>query len=148
MSCIFCKIIRGEIPSIKIAETAKSYAFMDIGPLSPGHCLVIPKECKQKYHELSEESCSDLGLLLSRVSRAVGAENYNILQNNGAIANQAVFHVHFHIIPKNTTEDGLVIGWNPKGDIGKDRIAAFGAEFAAKVQAITAEAEAKNAAKQ
>ena len=143
MSCIFCKIIKGEIPSIKIAETAKSYAFMDIGPLSVGHCLVIPKECKPKFHELSEDSCADLGVLLSRVSRAVGAENYNILQNNGAIANQAVFHVHFHIIPKNTKEDGLIIGWEPKGKIAKDTIAALGAEVAEKVKALTAEAEAK-----
>jgi diadenosine tetraphosphate (Ap4A) HIT family hydrolase len=148
MSCIFCKIIKGEIPSVKIAETAKSYAFMDIGPLSAGHCLVIPKECKSKYHQLSEDSCIDLGLLLNRVARAVGAENYNILQNNGAIANQAVFHVHFHIIPKNSKEDGLVIGWNPDTQADKSKIAALGAEFAEKVKAITAEAEAKTAEKQ
>ncbi len=138
-SCIFCKIIKGQIPSIKIAETDKSFAFMDIGPLSEGHCLVIPKEHAEKYHQLSEDSCADVARVINRVARASGVENYNILQNNGAIANQAVFHVHFHLIPKNEKTDGLSLAWNPAQNIAKDAITARGAEIKAKYDALVAE---------
>ena len=141
MSCIFCKIIKGEIPSFKIAETAKTFAFMDIGPLSKGHCLVIPKEHAEKTHELSEESMADVGVVLSRVSKAVGAENYNILQNNGRLAHQEVPHVHFHVIPKTADADGLGIRWSglePKPEM--DDTGALAKEIAAKVEAITAAA--------
>ena len=143
MYCIFCKIIKGEIPSIKIAETAKAFAFMDISPLSVGHCLVIPKEHAERYHQLSEESCADMGILLSRVAKAVGAEDYNLLQNNGKICNQYVSHVHFHIIPKTSEADGLVLAWKPSGEIPKDKITALGNEVAQKIKALEAEAEAK-----
>jgi histidine triad (HIT) family protein len=90
-------------------------AFLDVSPLSNGHTLVIPKQIASSLHELSEESASALGVALVRVSKAVlqatGATSYNILQNNGEIAHQAVFHVHFHIIPTYTAEDGLVLDW-------------------------------------
>ncbi|OCH89924.1 HIT-like protein [Obba rivulosa] len=112
-SCIFCKIIKGEIPSLKLVETDLTYSFLDIGPLSKGHALVIPKYHAAKLHELPDEHLTDILPIAKKLALAVGCENYNILQNNGAIAHQVVDHVHFHMIPKPraSDEEGLVIGW-------------------------------------
>jgi diadenosine tetraphosphate (Ap4A) HIT family hydrolase len=110
---IFSKIIAGEIPCHKVFETERTLAFLDINPLSPGHTLVIPKECKAKVHELSPESLADLGVVLGKVAAVVGGENYNVLQNNGSLAHQEVMHVHFHIIPKPNETLGLSVRWSP-----------------------------------
>ena len=111
---IFAKIIRGEIPCHKVYEDEKVLAFLDVGPLSKGHTLVIPKEAVATLDQLSDESAAALGRVLPRLSRAVlkvtGATAYNVLQNNGAAAHQAVSHVHFHIIPK-FAGSGLGIDW-------------------------------------
>lgn len=116
MGSIFDKILSGEIPSHKVYEDDLVYSFLDINPLSRGHTLVIPREAKAMLHELSDESAAAIGRALPRICRAVlqatGAEDYNILQNNGAPAHQAVFHVHFHVIPK-FADAGLGIGWKP-----------------------------------
>lgn len=112
---IFTKIIRGEIPCHKVYEDEHIFAFLDISPLSPGHTLVIPKEEQATLDQLSDESAAAIGRALPRICRAVmkatGATAYNVLQNNGAVAHQAVFHVHFHIIPKFDDGRGLGIGW-------------------------------------
>lgn len=119
---IFGKILDGEIPCYKVYEDDLVLAFLDVGPLSHGHTLVIPKERQAFVHELSDESAAAIGRVLPRLSRAVlkatGATAYNILQNNGAAAHQAVMHVHFHIIPK-TEEGGLGVGW-PAGGLEED----------------------------
>ena len=111
---IFSKIIRGEIPCYRVYEDDKVLAFLDVFPLSPGHTLVIPKEAKATLDQLSDESAAAIGRVLPRIARAVmkatGATAFNILQNNGSEAHQAVMHVHFHIIPK-VGDDGLGIGW-------------------------------------
>ena len=116
---IFAKIIRGEIPCHKVYEDEKVLAFLDVGPLSKGHTLVIPKEAVATLDQLSDESAAALGRVLPRLSRAVlkvtGATAYNVLQNNGAAAHQAVSHVHFHIIPK-FAGSGLGIDW-PAGTL-------------------------------
>lgn len=118
MSTIFQKIIDGEIPCHKVYEDDYVLAFLDVAPLSRGHTLVIPKQAAAKLHELSEDSGAALGNALVKVSAAVvkatGVSSYNILQNNGAEAHQAVFHVHFHIIPKLSEQDGLGIKWDSK----------------------------------
>jgi histidine triad (HIT) family protein len=112
---IFSKILRGEIPCHKVYEDDLVFAFLDINPLSPGHTLVIPKEPAVTVDQLSDEACAAIGRVLPRLSRAVlkatGATEFNILQNNGPGAHQAVFHVHFHIIPKLADGRGLGIGW-------------------------------------
>ena len=117
---IFKKIIDGEIPSHKIYEDEKVLAFLDVGPLSPGHALVIPKEPAETLDELSDDSAAAIGRVLPRISRAImkatGAPAYNILQNNGPLAHQAVMHVHFHIIPKYEDGRGLGIEW-PASDV-------------------------------
>lgn len=114
---IFSKIIRGEIPSHRVYEDDRVFAFLDINPLSAGHVLVIPKEAVATVDQMSDESAAAIGRVLPRLARAVMAatdvKDYNILQNNGAAAHQAVFHVHFHIIPKHPDGSGLGIGWKP-----------------------------------
>ncbi|EEB06193.1 adenosine 5'-monophosphoramidase [Schizosaccharomyces japonicus yFS275] len=133
MSCIFCRIIKGEIPCIKIAETAKSLAFMDIAPTSKGHALVIPKEHGERLTDLSDESCADLLPLAKRVAKATGAENFNILQNNGRLAHQEVGHVHVHVIPKPNTEFGLVVGW-PSFSISKEELSELGEQIRSRME--------------
>jgi len=120
---IFDRILDGEIPCHRVYEDDQVLAFLDIAPLSDGHTLVIPKERKACLHELSDDSAAALGRVLPRLCRAVveatGASAYNVLQNNGASAHQAVRHVHFHIIPK-TGSKGLGLGWSP-GKLAGDR---------------------------
>jgi histidine triad (HIT) family protein len=112
---VFAKILRGEIPCHRVYEDESVLAFLDVNPLSRGHTLVIPKEPAETLDQLSDDAAAALGRALPRIARAVlaatGARAYNILQNNGATAHQAVFHVHFHIIPKLDDGSGLGIGW-------------------------------------
>jgi histidine triad (HIT) family protein len=120
---IFTKIIQGEIPCHRVFEDDRVLAFLDINPLSPGHTLVVPKEPAGTLDQLSDESAAAVGRVLPRIARAVldttGATAYNVLQNNGRSAHQAVAHVHFHIIPKMDDGRGLSIGWTP-GDLSKE----------------------------
>jgi histidine triad (HIT) family protein len=123
---IFSKILRGEIPCHKVYEDDLVLAFLDIFPLSPGHTLIIPKQEVATVDQLSDESAAAIGRVLPRLSRAVleatQTTEYNILQNNGAGAHQAVFHVHFHIIPKYPDGRGLGLDWKPgklDGEQGK-----------------------------
>lgn len=119
MSTIFDKILDGEIPCRKVYEDDHVLAFLDVGPLSRGHTLLIPKERKAFLHELSDEMGAALGRVLPRLARAViqatGTTAYNVLLNSGSEAHQAVYHVHFHIIPKSS-EGGLGIDW-PAGEL-------------------------------
>ena len=113
---VFAKILRGEIPCHRIYEDDAVLAFLDVNPLSRGHTLVIPKEPAETLDALSDEAAAAIGRVLPRIARAVlaatGARAFNVLQNNGAQAHQAVMHVHFHIIPKWDDGSGLGIGWN------------------------------------
>ncbi len=120
---IFAKIIAGSIPCHKVYEDARVLAFLDIAPLSRGHTLVIPKEPAATLDQLSDESAAALGRVLPRICRAViavtGVTEYNVLENNGAGAHQAIPHVHFHIIPKPDAAAGLGIRW-PTGALDLD----------------------------
>lgn len=123
---IFDKIIAGEIPCHKVYEDEHVLSFLDVAPLSRGHTLVIPKERAAQMDQLSDESAAALGRVLPRICRAVmmatGATAYNLLQNNGAEAHQAVMHLHVHVIPRYPQFDpgepggGLGIGW-PAGKL-------------------------------
>ncbi|CAO3697082.1 unnamed protein product [Rhizopus stolonifer] len=122
--CIFCKITRQEIPSFKLIETEKSFAFMDIEPLSQGHSLIIPKHHAKFMHELPDEYLTDILPVAKKIALAGQFSQYNIIQNNGKLANQAVPHVHFHVIPKPDKETGLVIKWKSI-ETSKDEIKAY-----------------------
>src|ERR1041384_3265505 len=112
---VFAKILRGEIPCHRIYEDDAVLAFLDVNPLSRGHTLVIPKEPAETIDQLSDDAAAAIGRVLPRISRAVlaatGARAFNIVQNNGADAHQAVLHVHFHIIPRTEDGAGLGIEW-------------------------------------
>ena len=131
---IFTKIISGEIPCHKVYEDDLVLAFLDIGPLSEGHTLVIPKEPAVTLDELSDESAAAIGRVLPRLSRALikvtGCDQYNLLQNNGSRAHQVVQHVHFHLIPKPNEAAGLGVGW-PGGKLDSKQ----GAKLAARIVA-------------
>ena len=112
---VFSKILRGEIPCHKVYEDDQVLAFLDVNPIARGHTLVIPKEPAETLDALSDDAAAACGRALPRIARAVlaatGATAFNVLQNNGPDAHQAVFHVHFHIIPKHTDGSGLGVGW-------------------------------------
>jgi histidine triad (HIT) family protein len=112
---IFHKIVAGEIPCHKVYEDDHVLAFLDVFPLARGHTLVIPKVHAETLDQLDDEHAAAIGRVLPRLCRAVvrsvGVKDYNILQNNGAAAHQAVFWVHFHIIPMQPDGSGLGIGW-------------------------------------
>jgi histidine triad (HIT) family protein len=131
---IFAKILRGEIPCHKVYEDDKVLAFLDVGPLSRGHTLVIPKEPAATLDALSDDAAAALGRVLPRICRAVkqvsGCAAYNVLENNGSLAHQAVHHVHFHVIPKPNGKEGLGVVW-PAGKLEP----ADGAELATALRA-------------
>lgn len=121
--CIFCKIAQGDIPCHKLYEDDHVLAFLDVGPLSRGHCLLIPKAHHMTIDCLPEALAAACGRALPKLSKAVaaatGVTNWNILQNNGQAAGQVVHHVHFHIIPR-IEGDGLGYRW-PAGKLdGED----------------------------
>jgi histidine triad (HIT) family protein len=121
-NCIFCKIVAGQIPCHKLHEDADVLAFLDVSPLSEGHCLIIPKAHHVTLETMPDDLAASCGRVMPALARAVlaatGASAYNVLQNNGKAAHQAVGHVHFHIIPK-VGGAGLGIGW-PSGKLDQD----------------------------
>ena len=131
---VFGKIVRGEIPCNKVYEDEKVLAFLDISPLAEGHTLVVPKEPAETLDRLSDESAAAVGRVLPRLCRAVvaatGVKEYNVLENNGAGAHQAIEHVHFHIIPKPNAREGLGIGWPARG-LDRDAAAVLAKKIAA-----------------
>ncbi|MFP3870358.1 MAG: HIT family protein [Syntrophobacteria bacterium] len=103
--CIFCKIVRGDIPSAKILETDTVLAFLDINPVSKGHTLVVPKKHYAAFSDIPPEVLIRLAEALQKVGIAVrsqlNSDGYNILLNNGLAAGQLIDHAHFHLIPRN-----------------------------------------------
>ena len=112
--CIFCKIVSGQIPATKIFEDDVVLVFLDIGPISDGHALVVPKQHFEKLHDcqpdLLGQVCSRLGKIAGAVVAAMNCDGYNVLCNNGRAAGQVVEHLHFHIIPRNLG-DGVFDRW-------------------------------------
>ena len=122
MDCIFCKIVAGEIPAVKVLDDDKVLAFMDINPACRGHILVVPKNHAENIFEISE---ADLSAVMGAVKRcavavknALGAEGVTVLQLNGTASDQVVPHLHVHIMPR-WKDDGLTVSrWEMKtGDM-------------------------------
>lgn len=109
-TCIFCKIVAGEIPSYTIYEDEKYLAFLDISPISPGHSLVIPKNHSQDLLHASASDRSGLLEIVTKIApgilRATGASAFNIGINTGKESGQVVFHTHVHVIPRRAN-DGM-----------------------------------------
>ncbi|MFH0814846.1 MAG: HIT family protein [Candidatus Falkowbacteria bacterium] len=119
MDCLFCKIIKGEIPCHKIYEDADVFAFLDINPVSQGHTLVLPKKHFKGLLDSDAETLSKIMAAAQKIARAIG-KAFNLIQNNGAAAGQVIDHLHFHIIPRNES-DGLK-HWPGKPYIGEEAI--------------------------
>jgi histidine triad (HIT) family protein len=102
--CIFCRIAAGEIPSVKLAETERALAFMDIGPIVKGHALVIPRAHYDPLTAVPDDVLGEMIALAKRIAAAqvagLDADGFNLHQANGACAGQAVPHAHIHVIPR------------------------------------------------
>lgn len=113
--CIFCKIIKGEIPSFKIFEDEHAFAFLDINPIERGHTLVIPKFHAKELFFLPPEELAGVMPAIQRTAtllkKKLGCDGMALSQLNGEAAGQTVFHVHFHLIPRYA---GTPIDWTPK----------------------------------
>lgn len=115
-SCIFCKIANGEIPSKSIYEDEEFRVILDLGPAAKGHALILPKNHYANLFELPEETAGKVIVLAkklgSRMVDKLGADGFNLVQNNGEAAGQTVFHFHMHLIPRYR-DDNQKIGWVP-----------------------------------
>lgn len=101
--CIFCKIIKGELPATKLYEDEKALAFLDIYPVNIGHALVIPKEHFENILETPEDVIAHMMKIVKKVSHGIeklGCDGINITMNNKSAAGQVVFHSHIHVIPR------------------------------------------------
>jgi len=107
--CLFCKIVKGEVPSIKVYEDNEFLAFLDIVPINKGHTLVIPKKHSVNIYDTDDEILKKMGPLLKKLSLAIkkstNADGINVSTNVEKAAGQVVFHLHFHIMPR-FEEDG------------------------------------------
>jgi histidine triad (HIT) family protein len=114
-NCIFCKIIKGEIPSAKVYEDEHILAFIDISQVTEGHTLIIPKEHKQDVFALTPEIAQNLfkavPMLANAIKEAFNPAGLNIVNNNGEAAGQTVFHYHMHLIPRYGKQDGFSAKW-------------------------------------
>ncbi len=123
--CIFCKIVLGEIQSVKVYEDAEFLAFLDNGPVSPGHTLLIPKNHFDRFDLTPPELVGRLYQLVRTVApaiaRAMGADGFNASLNNGRAAGQIVFHTHVHIIPRKA-KDGLAAWPRLDGPVELDQL--------------------------
>jgi histidine triad (HIT) family protein len=115
-SNVFAKILRGEIPCVKVFEDDKTLAFMDVMPQAEGHVLVIPKEAAESVLELSPDGAAAMMATTQKIAKAVkkglSAPGIMLAMLNGAPAGQSVFHVHFHIIPRSA---GVDMGLHARG---------------------------------
>lgn len=115
-NCIFCKIAAGEIPSRTIYEDDSFRVIMDISPAAKGHAIILPKNHAADIFELPEEDASKILIVAKKVAsamkKALKCDGVNILQNNGEVAGQTVFHLHVHVIPRYQ-DDQVKIKWSP-----------------------------------
>lgn len=115
--CLFCNIAAGEIPSTTLYEDDDFRVFFDINPASKGHCLIIPKQHADNIFDLDGTTAASLFTLATKVARALNTqlncEGLNLVQNNGTIAGQTVFHFHLHLIPRYAG-DTVNVQWQPQ----------------------------------
>ena len=114
--CIFCKIANGEIPSATLYEDDEFRVILDLGPASKGHALILPKSHAANIYELPDELAGKAMVLAKKMAgkmtEALKCEGFNIVQNNGEIAGQTVFHFHMHLIPRYKV-DQVDVTWVP-----------------------------------
>jgi len=115
--CIFCKVVKGDVPCFKLCEDGDTLAFMDINPVHDGHCLVIPKEHYPSVFDIAPEAFAAAARTAIKVATAVNAavqpDGLNLVQSNGPGAAQSVGHFHLHVLPRRIA-DGLLVNWELK----------------------------------
>lgn len=137
--CIFCKIIDGDIPSAKVYEDEHVYAFLDISQVTKGHTLIIPKTHTKNIYETPPEVAKELFARVPAIANAI-KEAYkplgmNVLNNNEAAAEQSVFHLHLHLIPRYGEGDGYSPNWTTHNDdYGNDDLQNIASEINQKIQ--------------
>lgn len=121
--CLFCKIINQEIPSYTIYQDELVIVFLDIKPVSPGHCLIIPKQHRSQLEDASSDELAQIMLVIKKIAQQVadklGSSGYNLIVNNGAVAGQEIAHLHFHLIPRYP-DDGLK--GMPQQEVSQDKL--------------------------
>lgn len=137
-NCIFCRIIRGELPCEKVYEDEHNVAFLDIAPVRKGHTLVIPKAHHERLYETPAPVLQRLMPAVARVARALvhglEADGMNITQANGPVAGQVVPHVHVHLVPRFAS-DAEPRNWHPGAYADRAEMAEYGARIRAAVKA-------------
>ena len=118
-NCIFCKLANGEIPTATLYEDEDFRVILDASPAAKGHALILPKEHYANLYELDDEVAAKVLVLakkmITRLTDILGCDGYNIVQNNGEVAGQTVFHFHMHLIPRYKSDDNEnVIEWKHK----------------------------------
>ncbi|MEM0288057.1 MAG: HIT domain-containing protein [Nitrososphaerota archaeon] len=112
--CIFCRIVKRELPAYIVYEDTKYIAFLDKAPFSEGHTLVCPKEHGETIWDMNEQDIGGLFMIASRLSKAIvdamQADGFRFVQNNGEAANQVVAHVHVHVVPVKKDDKGKMMG--------------------------------------
>lgn len=115
-NCIFCKIANGEIPSATLYEDEDFRVILDLGPATRGHALLLPKEHYSDLFELEDEVAAKVLVrakrIAARIKKALGADGFNLVQNNGEAAGQTVFHFHMHLIPRYEGDHAGIL-WEP-----------------------------------
>lgn len=116
-NCIFCKLANGQIPTNAIYEDEDFKVILDASPATKGHALILPKEHYANIYEIKGDTLQKAILLAQKViaheTKVLGADGYNVVQNNGEVAGQTVFHFHMHLIPRYKEDDNEhVIEWN------------------------------------
>lgn len=139
-NCLFCDIIEGNVPSRKVYEDDKVYAFMDISQTTPGHTLVVPKEHIRNLFEMSSETAADLFSRVPKITQAIKASDdkikgANILVNNEEVAYQSVFHSHVHIIPRYSSQDDFALKFTDNSEkYSDDQLDAIQARIQGQLQ--------------
>lgn len=131
-SCIFCKIANGEIPSRTLYEDEEFRVILDLAPATKGHALILPKNHFRNLYEIDDDTASKVLPLAKKMvtvmTKKLGCDGFNVIQNNNEIAGQTVFHFHMHLIPRyNDDNQSLVMkpcGMTPEEiDAVRDEIA-------------------------
>ena len=116
--CIFCKLANGDIPTRKLYEDDKFTVFMDMGPATKGHSLVVPKDHYANIYEMPAELLGEAlkvaQKMAIKLTETLHADGFNILQNNGEAGGQTVFHFHIHLIPRYNDDENAMLFWNPQ----------------------------------
>lgn len=126
-NCIFCKIANGEIPSRTIYEDDDFRVIMDLAPATKGHSLILPKEHYKNVYELADDTAAKVLPLAKKMAtlmtEKLGADGFNIVQNNNEVAGQTVFHFHVHLIPRyNDDNQSLVMKPQEMTDVQLDEV--------------------------